>query len=161
MITLPKLSEESIEQLDKIRISHPNATVRKRASVIYFKTQAYPHQEIENLASVSSTTLTAILKMYQEGGLKKILEHESKPRRHSELDYHKEAIIAELKDNPPSSLKEAAYKIHQITGIERSRFRISKFIKKLGFKPLKTGSLPAKADPSAQANFKKKIWIQS
>jgi transposase len=161
MIKLPKISLETLKQLDKIRLSHPIATVRKRAAIIYFKAQAYPHREIEKLASASSTTLTAVLKMYQEGGLERILEHENKPRRYSELENHKEAILAELKDNPPSTLKEASYKIYQITGIKRSRFRVSKFLKKLGFKPLKTGSLPAKANPLVQDNFKKKIWNHS
>ncbi len=156
MITLSELSEESLQQLDKIRDSHPIATVRRRAATIYFKAHGYAHREIEKLVGISSTTLTTILKMYQEGGVEKILAHKSKPRRFSELESYKEVILAELTANPPSSLKEASYKIHQLTGIKRSRFRISKFLKKLGFKSLKTGSLPAKADPLVQADFKKK-----
>jgi transposase len=161
VITLPELSKESLQQLDKIRDSHPIATVRRRAATIYFKALGYPHREIEKLVGISSTTLTTILKMYREGGFEKILEYKSKPRRHSELESHKEAILAELTNNPTSTLKEASHKIYEITGIKRSRFRISKFLKKLGFKPLKTGSLPAKAEPLAQVEFKKKNWTLS
>lgn len=161
VITLPELPEELLNQLDKIRDSHPIPTIRRRAATIYFKAQGYPHREIEKLVSISSTTLTTILKMYQEGGLEKILTYKSKPRRHSELESHKEAILAELTNNPSSTLKEASHKIYQITGIKRSRFRVSKFLKKLGFKPLQTGSLPAKSDPLVQGEFKKKSWTLS
>lgn len=161
MIKLKELSEESLKQFDKIRHNHPIATVRRRAATIYFKARGFPHREIERLAGVSSTTVTTTLKMYQEGGLEKILAYKSKPRRHSDLESHKEVILAELTNSPAATLKEASYKIFQITGIKRSRFRISKFLKKLGFKSLKTGSLPAKADPLAQAAFKKKSWILS
>lgn len=158
MITLPELTEQSLKQLGKIRNNHPNAIVRRRAATIYFKALSYPHREIERLVGISSTTVTTTLKMYQADGLEKILAYKSKPRRHSDLDCHKETILAELTNNPATTLKEASYKIYQITGIKRSRFRVSKFLKKLGFKLLKTGSLPAKADPSVQVEFKKKSW---
>lgn len=161
MITLPKLSEETLQQLDITRYNHPIATVRRRAAIIYFKAQGYSHREIETLAKISSTSLTAVLRMYLEGGMEKITAYESKPRRRSELESYKDVILTTLKDNPPSTLKEAAHKIFQITGIQRSRFRISKFLKGLGFKHLKTGSLPAKADLPAQADFKKKSWNHS
>lgn len=161
MITIPKLSKESLHQLDTIRYSHPIATVRRRAAVIYFKAQGYSHREIETLAKISSTNLTAILRIYLEGGIEKITAYESKPRRRSELENYKDIILTTLKDNPPSTLKEASHKISEITGIKRSRFRVSKFLKALGFKHLKTGSLPAKADLSAQADFKKKSWNHS
>lgn len=161
MITLPKLSEESLKRLDTIRYNHPIATIRKRAAIIYFKALGYSHREIEILAKISSTTLTAILRMYLEGGIEKIVAYESKPRRRSELESYKDVILSTLKDNPPSTLKEASHKISEITGIKRSRFRVSKFLKALGFKPLKTGSLPAKADLAAQADFKKKSWNHS
>ena len=52
MITLPKLSEESLQQLDVIRYNHPIATVRRRAATIYFKAQGYSHREIETLAKI-------------------------------------------------------------------------------------------------------------
>ena len=161
VITLPELPEESLKQLNKIRDNHPIAIVRRRAATIYFKAMGYPHREIERLVGISSTTVTTTLKIYQEGGLEKILAYKSKPRRHSALEVHKEAILAELTNNPAATLKEASYKIYRITGVKRSRFRVSKFLKKLGFKPLKTGSLPAKADPFAQVEFKKKSWTLS
>jgi transposase len=43
-----------------------------------------------------------------------------------------------------------------LTGIRRSETQIRELLKRLGFQRLKTGSLPAKADPVAQAAFKKK-----
>ena len=151
----PHIKEEEIQKFNEIRYSHPLLSIRKRAAVLYFKVQGYPHNEIESLADVSSTTVTTVLKMYEQGGLERVLASNYKPH-YSELEKYKDEILHEFEENPPSTLKEASHRIFQLTGILRSRFSLSKFLKKLKLRPLKTGSLPAKADPLAQAEFKKK-----
>lgn len=151
----PHIKEDEIQKFNEIRYNHPLLVIRKRAAVLYFKAQGYPHNEIENLADVSSTTVTAVLRMYEEGGLERVLASNYKPPS-SELEKYRDVILREFEDNPPSTLKEASYRICQLTGILRSRFSLSKFLKKLKLRPLKTGSLPAKADPLAQTEFKKK-----
>lgn len=52
-------------------------------------------------------------------------------------------------------MKEAAYRIEEMTGIKRSSQRARIFLKKLGMKYRKTGTIPAKADPIEQEDFKK------
>jgi transposase len=43
----------------------------------------------------------------------------------------------------------------QLFGVERSSHRVRVFMKKLGMKFLRTGSVPAKADLEKQEEFKK------
>lgn len=52
-------------------------------------------------------------------------------------------------------MKEAAQKIEELTGIERSTQRVRIFLKGLGLKYRKVGMVPAKADPEVQDEFKK------
>ena len=151
----PHITEEEIQKLNEIRFSHPRLVIRKRLAVLYFKGLHYPHKEIEKLADVSSTTVTKVFKMFEEGGLEAVLSVNYKPYR-SELESYKDEILRELEKKSPITLKEASHLIFQLTGIQRSRFSLSKFLKKMNFRPLKTGSLPAKANPAIQAEFKKK-----
>src|ERR1700723_2756953 len=146
----PHIKEEEIQKLNEIRFNHSKLAIRKRAAVLYFKGLHYPHNEIEKLADVSSTTVTSVLKMFEQGGLEMILSSNYKPQR-SQLESYKDEILRELEDKPPATLKEASHQIYLLTGIQRSRFSLSKFLKKMNFRPLKTGSLPAKANPVIQA----------
>ena len=56
----------------------------------------------------------------------------------------------------PATIAEAVARIEELTGIKRSPTQVRVFLKKLGFRRLKVGCLPAKADPVQQAEFKKK-----
>ncbi|MDR0869379.1 MAG: winged helix-turn-helix domain-containing protein [Planctomycetaceae bacterium] len=56
---------------------------------------------------------------------------------------------------PPTTSNEAAHRMKQLFGVERSSHRVRVFMKKLGMKFLRTGSVPAKADLEKQEEFKK------
>lgn len=70
----------------------------------------------------------------------------------SELDGFGQLIEDEFAKNPPRSSAEAGAKIEEWTGIKRSPIQVRKFLKK-EIRCLKTGSIPAKADPLAQKEF--------
>jgi hypothetical protein len=54
------------------------------------------------------------------------------------------------------TLNEAVDKIEELTGIKRSPTQVRKFLKSMGMKCLKVGSLPSKADPDEQEEYKEK-----
>jgi transposase len=56
--------------------------------------------------------------------------------------------------HPPRSIAEAAIKIKELTGIERSPARIRAFMKRHQFRFLKTGHIPAKVNTAGQ-----KEWV--
>ncbi len=53
-------------------------------------------------------------------------------------------------------MKEAADRIEKLTQVRRSPDQVRRDLTKLGVKRLKTGQVPAKADPQAQTEFLKK-----
>lgn len=154
------ITKEHLIESEILRYTHPNMSVRRRMSVIYFKGLNRPNGEISLLAGVSSTTVTLTLKLYQKGGLDAIaaVTHR-KPE--SALESHSKTILEYFESNPPSTAKEAKEVIERLTGIKRNVSRIKVFLHKIGLKPRKTAALPAKASPEAQEQFKKKIWIPS
>lgn len=58
-----------------------------------------------------------------------------------------------FQENPPMSMKQAAAKIEDLTGIKRSQTQVRKFFQKLGFKRLKIGYIPGKADVEEQKKY--------
>jgi len=148
---------EDTEAAEKLRYSHPNLQVRRRMSIIFLKGISRTHQEIAELAGVSSTTVTTVLRLYQGGGLKAV-EDVTHRKPVSSLEQHSEMILNHFKTHPPSTANEAKAEIYKLTKIERNVSRIKVFLHKLGLKPRKTAGLPAKVDPAAQELFKKKCW---
>jgi transposase len=81
------------------------------------------------------------------------LLHMGDHKRASELDDYREVIFEELDSGAYRTLREIAIMIEKKTGLKRSRNRINKFLRKNGYKPLKVGFLPAKADVQKQREF--------
>jgi transposase len=162
-------SAEELERINHERYYHEHAKVRRLMHALWLKSKGLSHQEISELASISSTTVTNYLKRFNQLGLDRLLE----PVYHipkSELESHSEAIKAYFEKHPVSTMKEAAYRIEEMTGIKRSSQRAGIFLKKLGMKYRKTGMVPAKADPIKQEDFKKnagafakrsKEWVEA
>jgi transposase len=58
-----------------------------------------------------------------------------------------------LREHPPRSVKEAAQRIEDLTGVKRSLGRVRCYLHRLGMKPLRTGQVPAKADALKQRHY--------
>lgn len=150
-------TEAEKDELQYERHHHPYPDVRLKMEVIWLKSQNLPHREIGRLTGVGSTTLTAYLRKYREGGIE-ALKIRKPYRPQSDLDAHSEMLKAHFLEHPPASTKEAMATIESLTGIRRSPRRIQEFIKRIGMKRRKVGMIPAKADTQAQEAFKKKSW---
>jgi transposase len=150
-----EFSAAAIEQLQTERWTHPDPRVQRRLHALYLKSQGYAHQEIGRIVKVSAKTLRSFLRKYQADGIEG-LKAMNYAQPQSALAEHQATIEAELRERPAKSIKEAAERIERITGVRRSRFQVSRFLKQLGAQRLKVGQVPAKADPEAQAEFLKK-----
>jgi len=150
-------SAEELERIDRERYYNEHAKVRRLMHALWLKSKGLSHKEIGELGSISSTTVTNYLKRFNALGLERLLE----PVFHipkSELESHSEDIKAYFEKHPVSTMKEAAHRIEEMTGIKRSSQRVRIFLKKMGMKYRKTGMVPAKANPIKQEDFKKKRW---
>lgn len=154
------ISDKDREELSALRYSHPNKMVRRRFSILYFKSLNHSHREIKTLAGVSYTLITKVLKIYAAEGLKGVgnIEHYS---RESALEQYRDLLAKHFQENPPASAKEAAADIYKLTKLRRGETQTKVFLRKMGLKPRKTAAVPAKANVEAQEEFKKKVWSQN
>jgi len=120
--------------------------------VILLKSQGLPHKDIARIAGVSGNTVRSYLRDYQAGGIEKLKEIRFYQPQ-SELKEHTKTIEAYFRKHPPATIKEARALIEELTGIQRGLTQIRTFVKSIGMRLLKTGSLPAKADVEKQNAF--------
>jgi transposase len=137
------------------RFHHPHPRVQLKMEVLWLKSQKIPHKKICQLAGISPNSLLTYFKHYQEGGIEKLKEINFY-RPTSELEFQRETIKNYFEKNPPATINEAVCKIEKLTGIKRSPTQVRKFLKSMGMKCLKVGSLPSKADPDEQEDYKEK-----
>lgn len=150
-----KFTEEEKNLLYYERFHHPHPRVQLKMEVLWLKSQNTPHKKICQLAKISQNTLLTYLEDYQEGGIEKLKEiHFYRPK--SELEFHRITIKNYFEKNPPATINEAVAKIEDLTGIKRSPTQVRKFLKSMGMRCLKVGSLPSKANPDEQEEYKEK-----
>jgi len=145
-------TEKEKQELNYERYHNPHPRVQRKMEALWLKSNGVPHNEICRLTGISPHTLCSYLRDYQTGGIDKLkLINFYQPT--SELENHKGTLEEYFRQNPPATIKEAAAKIKELTGIERKETQVRKFLKKIGMKCRKVGMIPAKADPDVQATF--------
>jgi transposase len=150
-----EFTEEDVERLAFERFHHPHPRVQRKLEGVYLKAKGLSHEEVCDLLNISRTTLWGWLRDFQADGIEGLQRWEAQGTT-SELAAHADAICEHLVAHPPHTIAAAQAAIEELTGIRRSETQIRQLLRRLGFQRLKTGSLPAKADPKAQARFKKK-----
>jgi transposase len=154
MLSMLKItfSESDVQALQQQRFAHPEAVVRIKMEALYLKSQGVAHQDIARWCGISTNTLRRYFRQYLAGGLEQ-LQEKTRYCPHSALDAHRIQLQAAFQQHPPTSVTEAAARIAELTGIRRQPTQVRAFLKTLGFKRLKVGSVPAKADAAQQERF--------
>ena len=120
---------EEIAQLRHERYHHPHPRVQRKMEALFLKSQGLTHGKIGQLVGVSQVTLREYLRNYQQGGIEALKEiNFYRPK--SELVNYRSTIEDEFRNNPPASIKEAANRIEELTGIRRSENRVALYLKK-------------------------------
>jgi transposase len=149
-------TDEIIKQLRFERYHHPHPLVQRKMESLLLKSQGLSHKQIGKIVGVSQLTLRSYFEQYQQGGIEE-LKKLNFYRPTSELEQHKGTIKEEFTNHPPATLKEAAAKIKEITGIERSTVQVGKFLKKTDLPGVKRHPFPQKP---TQKN-KRFLWIKN
>jgi len=151
-MTTYQISETDLAYVNYERFYYPEPRIQKRFHVLWLKGQGYLNVDIASIIGIHRNTVKNYLDIYRSQGIEGLRQfHYQVPV--SELAGHKLSIEAYFRKYPPISVKHARHEISRITGIERSLNRTGVFLKRLGMKPLKTGHVPAKADPEKQKEF--------
>lgn len=151
-----EFSEADKAALAYERYNHPHPFVQQKMEVLWLKSQGVRHKEICRLAGVCATTLTTYVREYQKGGLE-ALQTLNFRRPRSDLDDYRDTLEAYFRQHPPASARQAMAEIERLTGLKRSPERVRQFLKRIGMKCRKVGTIPARADLEAQEEFKKKV----
>ena len=147
-------TEHDLQAIAYERYHHPVPRVQRRMEVLWLKSQGFSHKQIAKLSGSCENAVTKYLRLYLQGGLDEVRKvHFYRPK--SELEPYSESIEQYFRDNPVASISEAAARIEELTGIRRSKSQVHVFLRRLGLRPRKVGSLPAGADPIKQEQFKK------
>ncbi len=120
--------------------------------VLLLKRHGFSHKTIGDIVGVTPRTVGSYVRLFRrEGidGLKRVNFHKNA----SKLNAYRATLEDYFRANPPSTIAEALDAIERITGLRRSPTQICKFLKQLGLRCRKVGTIPAKADPEKQADF--------
>jgi len=149
-----EFSEEDVKALEHERYYHPDPRVQRRMEILLLKANGLPHCQVEKISGTCGNTIRRCFRTYQEGGIEK-LKAVNYYRPQSELIHHKQTLEEHFHTHPFASVQEAISQIEELTGIRRSPTQTRKFLKSIGMRRLKVGTIPAKADPDEQETFKK------
>jgi transposase len=157
MLTQLNLSEDEIQVLNVKKSLDPQAIIRKRCHAVYMKAVLpLSNDTIAKLLGVHRNSVDTWIKTYIENGLHGLITLKYVHRK-SELDQYSDEIKDMLSNEFIQTTAECAHRIFQLTGVKRGLTQVRKFMHRLGFNHLKTGHIPAKADPKIQQEWKKKV----
>jgi transposase len=152
MINISPTSEQ-IEQLRELRYRHPVVAVQRRAEIVLLADwQPFKRSAVAEFAGVHVNTVTNVLRRFNESGVEGLLQADPN-MPDPELDAYNHLIKQVWCQDPPATLKQAAWQLEKATGLRRSLTDVRRLLLKLGFSRRKAGSVPAKADPEAQKEF--------
>ena len=147
-----EFSTEDMNALHHERFHHPHPRVQLKMEALYLKSQQLSHQDICRLTRISGNTLRGYLRDYQAGGRAR-LRQSNFYQPQSELAPQRANLEPRFRATPPASLNQACAIIAEATGVRRSPTRVREYLRQLGLKRRKGGTIPAKADLQQQADF--------
>ena len=123
-------------------------TIVKRIVCLILLAAKVPRSRISKLVSVSDKTVSFIYDKIVHGN-------------HEDLytNGFEQSIVDEIEKNKFFSLRQIKEMIRKKYGIDISISGVRRLLQKFGIKRLKSGSLPAKADPVEQRNFYNTILL--
>lgn len=155
-----QFSQKEVEFLRKQRFLHPDPRIQIRLEALLLKSQGMKHKDIIAVLDISDSTLTRWVRIYRRGGTDELMRlGYRKPT--SELEEHRQTLLEYFQEHPPATVKEAAKRIEELTGIKRGLTQVRKFLASMKFKFRKSVAIPRGADPEKQEEFKKKGWSLS
>jgi transposase len=156
MLIQMNLSEEEIRVLNYKRFKEENPIIQKRLHAVYLKSQmCLSNEYIGMILDAHRNSVDRWIQSYLNNGLSGLIQLNYISRK-SELDCFEEMIKENISDDYIQTSAEFSHRIFMLTGISRGLTQVRKFIHKTGFKYLRCGHVPAKADPEKQREWKEK-----
>lgn len=149
------LTEGQLAELQQQRIHHEHPRVRQRMDAVWLRANGITQLRVAEMLGITRHTIAGYENLYEAGGIDALKDCKWGSRV-SPLQAYANDIEAFLEKQPPRTLEEACDLIEELTGIRREKSFVREFLHRLKIRRLKTGMMPAKADPQKQATFLKK-----
>lgn len=135
-------------------IHNPNYTrrIRTRLLAVHSYINGNEKETVAKMLCISKKSVGKYIETYENYGVN-ALSVENPYRPKSQLEHYKDEIKKDLEENPCATINQCAERIKILTGLKRSPTQVTVFMKKMGFKHLKTGQIPSKANPIKQREF--------
>lgn len=149
------LTEDQLAELQQQRIQHKHPRVRQRIDAVWLRANGMTQLRVAEMLGITRHTIAGYEDLYEAGGIDALRDCRWGSRV-SPLQAYADEIEAFLEEHPPRTLEEACDLIEELTGIRREKSFVGEFLHRLKIRRLKTGMMPAKADPQKQEIFLKK-----
>ena len=149
------LRDEQLGVLQHERLHHEHPRVRQRMDAVWLRANGMTQLRVAEMLGITRHTIAGYENLYEAGGID-ALKDRKWGSRVSPLQAYADEIEAFLEEHPPRTLEEACDLIEELTGIRREKSFVREFLHRLKIRRLKTGMMPAKADPQKQEAFLKK-----
>lgn len=150
------ISEADIDKLNYERYTYPDLAVQKRIFAVYLKaTLRWNNTTIGKVVGLHYNSVGKWIKVYKTSGFEALLMYNYGSKK-SELEDHAHSILESFRKQPPMTASNAAERIREMTGIDRSEQRVRCFMKRHHLKFIKCGHIPSKAD-----NDKQHDWVET
>jgi transposase len=150
MVSL-NFTEEDQKALNYERFHYPDPRVQQKMEVLWLVSQGLDRGEVALLAGASVSTVLRYIKRYKLGGIE-ALKRSDYQKPQSELDGHAQTLKEYFEKNPPSTIKQAQAAIEKLTGIRREETQVGEFLKRIGLRRRKVGTVPGKVDDAKKKN---------
>jgi transposase len=138
-------TEEDRQALNYERFHYPDPRVQQKMEVLWLVSQELARGEVARLAGVSVRTVRRYVERYKQGGIE-ALKRSDYYQPQSELDQHAQTLQEYFQANPPSTVSQAQASIEKLTGIRREETQVAEFLKRIGLRRRKVGTVPGKVD---------------
>lgn len=146
-----EFTEEDRQALNFERFHYPDPRVQQKMEVVWLVSQGLSRTEVARLADVSVRTVRRYIRRYKQGGIELLKRSEYK-KPQSELDQHAQTLKEYFEKNPPSTVKQAQAAIEKLTGIRREETQVTEFLKRIGLRRRRVGTVPGKVDDAKKKN---------
>jgi transposase len=135
------LSEEEQRIVDEERREHPHKPTRRKMETVWLLHHGLTREKVATIIGVGVSTVKRHANAFRDGGLDGLRRWKKKGRTGS-LEAHRDLLAESFREQPASTVAEAADRIEQLTGIRRGLSQTRFLLKRLGLRWQRMAAIP-------------------
>jgi transposase len=136
-----RLSEEEQRIVREERREHPHARTRRKMEALWLLHHGLTREKAAEIVGISLSTVKRYANAYRDGGLDGLRRWGNKGQTGA-LEPYRELLTKTFRQQPASTVAEAADCIEHLTGIRRGPTQTRLFLKKLGLRWQRMAAIP-------------------